>query len=319
MQRALAAAVAVTAACRLDPLVDDLPGASANILPSDAQVPSVADNPELVSQLMYSDGLDSAAVASGVIPRGTGLSAGQTVRYWQFGAATRAPAPMYVFGTGDAGDGFQPIAHLPLVDALPGDDEYSPVHTVYRVVVTDKYAGQQITTSAALDDAVEIGLVAEPVATRSFVVRPIVRPGLTLDVGGAAGAVAPQPLYARGYVVDSFELGTRFGPQPNPIGLVPTTEVSWLRGPHEVSYDASRPIFQATIPTARPQAKPNYAPLAVVVDVDVTTDKNQIVSDAQLFTRSATGAVTRTGDLVALFTVTTTTLVLQLQFEEGMP
>lgn len=317
-----AATLGATAACRLDPLVDDKPGASASILPSNAAVPSVADDPDLLNQITLNDNLDpdTLEASGGVIPRGTGFSNGDMVHFWAFGAADRAPAPIYILGTGDAAAGFTPLTtHLPLVDAVPGDTEYNPIHTIYRVVVTGAYNDQKITTTAALADAVQIGLVQEPVAIKVAIDSPIVRPGTRIEVAPGVTAM-PTQVYAHGHIADTYQFGGALGLQPNPFGLLPTKQVSFLRTSNSIGYDATRPIFQATIPAAAPKTMPNYTPLSVVVDVDLSvTAADNIKRDGDLFGRSAaTGAITSTvSPPVAAFNVTSTLLVLQLQFAEG--
>jgi len=330
MQRAIAIAITVAAgaACRLDPLVKDQPGASASILPKGATVLGVAANPELLNQITLNDSLDSKALAmtGGVILRGAGFAGtGPTmvpVMFWAFGGAERAPAPIYVFGRGDpTSPAFAiEIEHPPLVDAVPGDREYEPIHTIYRVAFTDKYAEQRITTTAALADAVDIGLVEPPVAAKQFVNWPIVRPGLRLEVGGG-DPVAPIAVYGRGYLLDSFRLGGALGTQPNPFGLLPTSQVSFLRGQSDPGYNTARPIFQASVPTGPPGTNPNYTPVSVVINVDLVPNvmATTITRDSELFMRSATGAITGALPMVQQFTFTGATLDLQLQFAEGAP
>jgi hypothetical protein len=320
MQRVLGAGLAVTAACRLDPLVDDKPGASANILPSDAKIPAVADNPDLLTQITLNDSLDTKALTTsmGLIVRGTGFSDGNPVKFWAFGASRRAPAPIYVFGTGDALTSFQPNDHLPLVDALPGDTEYNPIHTIYRVVVTDRYHGEKITTTGALADAIQIGLVEEPVSIKSFIDGPIVRPGTMIELGTTTKA-APTQIYGRGHIADIYVFGGGLtgglGMQLNPFGLLPTSQVSFLRTSTGATYDPERPIFQATIPAP---GKAAYTPLSIVINVDLSPGAGTITKDADLFMRSppTTGTITATQGTVAQFAVTATTLLLQLQFAE---
>jgi hypothetical protein len=324
MQRILAiAAVAVAAAaaaCRLDPLVDDMPGASANVLPGSATIKTADQNADLLNQITLNDGFDDKvlAAASGVIKRLSGQSGGGTVMYWAFGPTRRAPAPIYIFGTGDPmSASFQPNEHLPLVDAVPGDSEYNPVHTIYRVAVTNKYRGEKITTTGALADAIQLGLVQAPLATRVFVNWPIVRPGLKLEVGGSNMVKPPSQLYGHGYIVEGFQLGGALGLQPAPFGLLPTAQVSLLREPQQGGYDPARPIFQAVVPTTAA----GYTPVSIVVNVDVPQGAAAgIHSDGDLFTRSPmTGEITGTRPVVLQFTVTATTVDLQLQFEDGVP
>jgi len=87
---AIMVATGVATGCRLDPLVKDKPGASAHLLPKGSQVPPATDNPDLRVQINLNDGVDDAVLAMtmGVIPRGTGLSAGNPVPFWSFGPAT---------------------------------------------------------------------------------------------------------------------------------------------------------------------------------------------------------------------------------------
>src|SRR5262249_39104561 len=151
---------------------------------------------------------------------------------------------------------------------------------IYRIAVTDKYDGEKITTTAALSDALEIGLVGAPVATKTFVDMPIVRPGTRLDVGGG-GPASPTQVYAHGYEVDAYRLGGALGVQPNPFGLLPTSQVSFLRGPGDGGYNTARPIFQANVPMAPPQNAANYTSLSIVVNVDLNNvPASTITSDA---------------------------------------
>jgi hypothetical protein len=315
--------------CRLDPLVTDDPGASANLLPSTAQIPSIATNTELTTQITLNDGLDSTVLAAsggviGLQPNGTamnGPTTSTTVSWWAFGRSAIDPAPVYVFGTGaPTTTEFKEIDHPPMVDVVPGDSDYQPIHAVFRVQVTDKYAGQRITTPGALTDAIDLGLVEPPVAIKKFVNWPIVRPGTRLQVGGSAGTAAPRTVYAHGYMVDSYVLGGDFSLQDNPSGLLPSSQVSFLRKFGDADYDRTRPVFQALLPTP---AMPNYTPVSIVVKVDLTASvvDPRTMNDATLFTRSAmTGQImTARTENVLNFVVTSETLDLQIQFVGGMP
>src|SRR5262249_19339755 len=156
-----------------------------------------------------------------------------------------------------------------------------------------KYDGQRITTVAALSDAIDLQLIEPPLAIEQFVNWPIFRPGLALEVGPDPGVtIGPTPVYAHGYAVDSFPLGGKLGMQPNPLGVLPTSQVSFLREPGKADYDMSHPIFQATIPQALAQMSPNYTPVSVVVNVDLA-DKNEtdIHKDSDLFTRMSNGNI----------------------------
>jgi hypothetical protein len=320
----------VTAGCRLGPLVPDEPGASANVLPKDAMISSVTSNADLTNQIVLNDGLSTLTLMTtkSVIVRGTtGATAdGTLLHFWAFGDTDRAPTPIYVFGTGDPmSPSFTPLPdHPPMVETVPGDVDYKPIHTIYNVKVTDKYDGQKITTSGALSDAIDLELVEAPVAIKVFVNWPIVRPGLKLEVGPGTASIAPTPVYAHGYVVDSFPLGGMLGRQPNPFGLLPTSQVSFLREAGKPTYDPTHPIFLATVPAAAPTPgmPPNYTPVSLIVNVDLAVGKmaDTIHKDSDLFMRSmTTGEILNAQPGVATFTITTKLTDLQIQFTEGMP
>lgn len=320
------AAVALGAAGCLGPLVDDKPGASSHLLRPGSQVPSAADNPELADQIRINDGLDDIAFAmsGGVVPRGTGMSAGAPVRFWSFGPASRAPAPLYEFYARTE-SGLVRLDHPALVDALPGDPAYSPLHVINQVVVTDAYADQLITSMDALDDAFDLGLVEAPISTQTFVDSPIVLPNTQLDVGNGKPQVLPETVYARGYTITAFRLGGALGVQPTGTTgttVLATSQVSFLRQQLQGTYNPARPIFEATIPTMPPPPMTTtYTPLSVVVNVDLAppTMASSINRDSDLFIRSPAGEIMGTTPAVAQFQVTTSVLLLQLQFMDGLP
>jgi hypothetical protein len=340
----------VAAGC-LDPLVTDTPGASRHLLPAGTEVPSATDNSELARQIRANDGVEDGAVAEAdarEIPRGTGMSTdmstgmpvGVTVRFWSFGPTTRAPSPLYDFfrRTGPGPEDLERIVEHPsLISALPGDPGYSPVHGINEVVVTDAYNGELITTMEALADAIALGLVEEPVPIKMFVASPIVLPSKTLEVGvntadGTIVTITPETIFARGHTVATFrflgdpELG--LGLQPIGISVLPVRQVSFLRerllGSLGGSYDATRPIFQATVPTMPPTSTTaNYSPLSIVINVDLADEimAASITQDSDLFVREPpiTGDIVGTTTNVAQFQITSSILFLQLQFLDGMP
>jgi hypothetical protein len=316
---------AVAAGCRLDPLVDDTPGASGHVLAAGSTVPSAADNPEIANQIMLNDGIDDKVLAinGNVIPRGTGASAGDVVRYWSFGFASRAPAPLFEFFR-RVDSGLERIDHPAMAESLPGDRNYNPLHSIIRVIVTDRYAGELITSADALADAIDLGLVENPEPTGEFVASPIVLPGTRLEVSSKPDVlpVSAQLIYGHGYVAGMFELGGPRGVQPIG-GFLPTSQVSFLRESSKPAYDATRPIFQIAVPQNPPPSMPpaDYTPLSVVINVDLAPGTNaaSITSDVDLFTRDAGGAIISTTNRVQQLQITTSMLVLPIQFEEDEP
>jgi hypothetical protein len=319
------AIAAVAAGCRLDPLVDDIPGASGNVLAPGSTVPSAADSPEIANQIALNDGIDDRVLAinGNIIPRGTGASDGEVVRYWSFGLASSAPAPMFEFFR-RTGSGLERIDHPAMVESLPGERSYNPLHSVTQVVVTDRYAGELITSADALADAIDLGLVEVPEPAGEFVASPIVMPGTRLEVSDKPGvpAVPAQLVYGHGYVVGMFELGGPRGVQPIG-GLLPTSQVSFLRESNKPAYDATRPIFQVGVPANPPPTMPpaDYTPLSVVINVDLVPDERatSILRDSDLFVRDDNGMIVSTTNLVEQIQITTTMLVLPIQFEEDAP
>jgi hypothetical protein len=316
------AVIVVAAGCRLGPLVDDRPATSVHLLPSGTPVPSASTDPDLANQIMRNSGLDVAALkaAGNLIPRGTGASGSASVRYWAFGRATIAPSPAYELYR-DVGGTRTPTGHPLLVDAVPGDPGYSPIHSLNRLVVSDTYSGELITSSEALADALELGLVEEPVPTGSFVTSPIVVQEILLEVGAGTQPASPQLAYAHGRTVGMFRFGGEVAAQPI-TAFAPTSQLSILREAQKASHDLTRPIFQATIPLAPPTTKvANYVALGVIVKVDLApgTSAVSITHDNQLFTRSATGAITGTTAQVARFEVTSDTVLWPLQVADGAP
>jgi hypothetical protein len=104
--------------------------------------------------------------------------------------------------------------------------------------------------------------------------------------------------------------------------VLPASQVSFVREVLKGTYDASRPIFQATIPTMPPPAMvTTYTPLSVVVNVDLAPGflAASLTRDSDLFLRAPTGEITGTTAAVAAFQITSSLLLLQLQFKDGMP
>jgi len=326
------------AACDLGPRVTDLPDADGApdayryILPPGTAVPSIASNPELVLQIRINDGLLDTAV---VVTRGIGKAGGAVVRFWNFGPAPiesgiAVAAPVYVFGTVDDAV-FTPLPDHPrLIDAIPGDIRYSPIRRVVNVAVTERYQGELITSVAALGEAIELGLVEDPVPDGTWVNLPVVLPGTTLEVADApAPAMAATQVFGRGYRVDVFELGTSLGRQPLRAGFIPIGQAAGLLSgvatgmpPTKPTTPDPQPVFQFVIPTMPPGNVFSYSPLATDVAVRLanTVAPSSIASDTQLFTRNAAGAITGYHvDTVESFTITATVNNLQLQFADGAP
>lgn len=188
----------------LDPLVDDDVVVESFILPAGAAVPSILDDPTSVAQITEADGLE------GILVRQTAFANGQLVHAWNFGPAPGVASPLFVIARRDsAGDLVRIPEHPTVIEAIPGDPQYSPFWAVFLVEVNPSYAGEQLTSFAALAEAVERGLVERPVAQTFAVNCPIAGPDVRVDVGGATAG--PNAMFFfNGVTVPYFD----FGPMP---------------------------------------------------------------------------------------------------------
>jgi len=256
MMAAAATATLTSTGC-LDPLVSDKPMASANLLKKGTVVPLASGNADLKSQIANHDGINDADPTT--IPLLTSqIDGSTTINYWSFGAMTTAPSPMYML-VDDKGALCKD--HPPFVDALPGDPAYSAIHTLFNVQTTGTYQGEIITTSQALADAIDLGLVLAPVLRDPLQgpnnmtigrhqVSPIVLPdtkiALTPDPMG--NTASTTTVYGHGVAAGMFVFGGPAGEQPGSF-IQPTDRVSYLREPAgDGSYNVKRPIFQAKRP-----------------------------------------------------------------------
>ena len=314
------------------------------VLPAGSAVPSVADNPELVTQIRAFDGLNDATLmmSNGVIVRGTGKATdpanptgpGVPVRFWNFGpvplnAAFAVKSAVYVISDANGDGTFTPRPEHPwLIPYLPGDVGYGAIHQIFYVPVTPAYAGELVTSFDALSEAIELGLVTEPVSLGQWRNLPVVPPDTTLEVDTDT-AVPPIEVYGRGYRVTAFALGGALGVQPLRTGLVPIGQESRLLS-GVVAPDGTlpttpdpQPVLQYGVPSEPPAMAFNYTPVVTELDVRLASGvaPSAIDKDADLFVRNAmTGAIT--GQVAATvddFVVTTTVTNRQLQFEVGSP
>ena len=312
------------------------------VLDPHAAIPSVADDASLASQIQIGCGISSTVLSSGVVPRltakalipGSNPATGGPVRYWNFGAAPLAltsavSASLYLLVEAD---GVTPRGDHPwLLDSIPGDPGYSPIRRIIRVPVTADYHGERLTSVAALNEAIERGLVAEPVSAETWRNVPVVPQSLKIEVG-ASTSVGTTEVYADGYRVGAFVFGGAFGVQPLTGGKIPmgqyTRLLSGVADANGVltTVPDPQPILQYGVPAAAPILPPNqaaafnYTPYLTALDVRLANAvaPSAIARDGELFTRSATGGMTGfLATTVASFTITTTFSNLQLQFQDG--
>jgi hypothetical protein len=305
MSRYLLFVFVLCAACRLEPLVDDDPGASLEILPPGSELPRIDENLELLHQIQVHDGLDDGALEmnGGRVLRITGWAEGAQVSYWSFGNAPRFGALAYVL----VDEQRRPIEHPMILDSIPGDAVYSPMRKLIHVVVTDDYDGEIFPTVESLTDGVELGLVLEPEPVGTWFDAPVVMPGTTLDRGESVEPTPTREAIAQGYRVDLFVFDDDpRAVQPLRSGSIPTTQAASLREQGSVSFKPS-PVFQKALPAAPPAEMANYTPLVQIVEVQLATGvvAADLHADADLFTRGMTGSISGYTAAVDSATVTT--------------
>ncbi len=318
----------------------DAPGADSgytgpkSVLPPGTSVPVIAENAELLSQIKVFDGLNDNALAmnGGVVTRSTAKAGGASVMYWSFGSALVvdgfvATAPVYMLADDDGAGNLTPRTDHPwLIDSIPGDPRYSAFRRIIYVPVTAQYAGQLITSIDALNEAINLGLVGEPVAAGTWRNMPVVPPDTKLELGGTAAPMAASQVYGRGYVIDLLPMGYT---QPLANGRVPLGQEARLLSGVATGTPPSlptaldpQPVFQYGIPAGPPTTAFNYTPVVTEIDVRLATgvDPTAINSDAQLFRRATSGSMTGYyPETVSSYVVTTSFSNKQIQSAEGSP
>ncbi|HTE52115.1 MAG TPA: hypothetical protein VK698_14780 [Kofleriaceae bacterium] len=197
------ALVALAASGCLDPLVGDEVGASGLILPAGTPVESAHDDPAIERQIDQSDGVDD------VVARVHGFAGGAPIAYWDFGPAPTAAVPLFVLVREGEGGELEPIDHPSIIGAIPGDAGYSPFWSVLTVEVTGVYAGELLTSFAAVQEAERVGLVEAPVLSGQAIHCPVVASDVTVEVGDDGEALAASSrFFWEGLTVDCFDFGS---------------------------------------------------------------------------------------------------------------
>jgi hypothetical protein len=304
--------VSVGLAGCLDPLVKDKATDSVNLLPRGSEVPDVNTDGDLQRQIRINDGLaDNLFMGdppTALVPLKNGFAKGAPVKYWDLGDAPQTGALMYVLVYHE-GDGFGAIEHPWLLDTLPGDPGYSPFHYVQYVPVTERYNGELITSGAALADALELGLVEDPIPQPLFLDGPVVQTGARLATGAGQAPISTVTVYARGFKVDMLPVGgadaLRMQARANRL---PRAD-SWRIFVGGAVAAAAEPVFQnppaSWTPAVRVIECRVKPPEPVPVPVPTAAAAPVITDEAQIFTRDMMGNLTTATDKVVTWTITT--------------
>lgn len=287
----LLAGLAGAAAACLEPLVSDEPGASLKVLAPGTAVSHVSSNGDLSRQIRLNDNLSDTALemSGGIVPLKSGWAAGAKVWYWDLGDAKDKGALLYRLVRRE-GEALVPVDHPLIADSLPGDAGYSPFWFVQDVVVTARYRGEVLPSADAIPDAVDLGLVEEPVPAMLFVDGPIVAQGAKLGRQMGQAPIEAIGVYARGYLVDMLPVG---GPNAfmKPLaraGRIPRGDVSRIRVGNAAT-TLKEVCFQNGTAT--------WTPATRVIDCHVTPPDPEdpasatIVDEAMLYVRDDKGTL----------------------------
>lgn len=286
----------------LDPLVSDEVARPDLVLPAGSEVPDLTADPNARAALDRADGVDGD-----YIPLRSAFAHGERVWYWDLGPASPAPIPLYMLveeaeqGAFETPQGrFNPLPdHPPIFDAIPGDPGYSPWWLVVLWPVTERFAGEVITSFAAMDEAFRQGLVRGSVTVPLAINCPIVLPEARLEAepGDASSALTPNIAYYKGSRVYYFS----FSAVPVDALAVATPPVYRLRreggeplSESERGVDMTRDgdLLDSNDLFAAAPGDPDYTDMVSVVDA--------VVTDGEFIDRSgsdATSDLMRAADL----------------------
>ncbi len=208
----------------LEPLVSDAVELESVIFPAGADIPSLHTDVATAEQIDAGDGVGA------LVPRTSAFADGERIFYWDFGLAPPVAIPILVLAGEDAEGDLAPLGVQPnIIDAIPGDPEYSPFWSVVLVPVTDAWDGEVFASFEAVAQGQAEGLLAEPVPLPSWVNCPVVHPDVRLMVGGGEEPMAPSHYYYRGQEGTYFTFGG-LEPLPDPEDLtMPIEDVYLLR------------------------------------------------------------------------------------------
>ena len=199
----MASLAGLATAC-LDPLTsDEAPAPASLLLPAGSLVPSGYLDDAVAQQIANNDGVES-----GVVPLLKGFSEGGPIRYWDFGESVDFATPIFILADkrGMETDAYVRLDHLPIIDSIPGDLNYSPFWAFFHVEVTDVYQGELITSVAAMEEAQELGLILAPVPEGRAKNCPLVAEDVTLQISTAEPR-PPSQLYWRGQMLNYYDFG----------------------------------------------------------------------------------------------------------------
>jgi len=199
---------ALSSGC-VDPLTSDAVERPELVLAAGSQVLPIAADAAKTAQIAAHDGLDTTQ--DGVVRASTGFWNGEAIRFFDFGesSATAIPLIRLVVESADGthhvgGKTYAELPHPPIFDKVPGDAGYSPWWTVVLLPVTERYAGELLTSFAAVEEARREGLVATEVVSDEVVNCPVVAAEALLQRSVDGAPEAPEQAYYKGKLIRYF-------------------------------------------------------------------------------------------------------------------
>lgn len=262
-----AALLACAAAGCLEPQTDDRAGYSRHLLPSDATVKSGASDTIISRKIDMGDG-----VSMGKATPKAGWAMGRSVRYWDLGVARGTALPAFQLARCDADgapleDGV--LDHPLLVDAIPGDADYTQFWAIYYACVTPEYRGERVPSLLALNDAYEMGLLIQPEMPLAWKHCPLVSDGVALEEA-PEGLGWTRTAYYRGYAITYIDFGAQGSVVPSMGRNVSTGNVYELV--KQGSTKVERVVFASAAFNEDGTRSDKYTPVWTIVNVVVAAD-----------------------------------------------
>jgi hypothetical protein len=297
----------------LDPLSDDTAGYSRNLLPSDAEIASVSEDPSFTRRVDMNDGVTGTEA-----PQKNGFAVGLPLKYWELGAGRGSATPAYQLAYCDSEGQPLPdrrVDHPLLFDSVPGDADYSQVWAINYVCVTPAYAGQRITTLLALSDAYELGLALEPRAPLAWRHSPAIMEGVTLV--GATDLPALTTAYCRNYRFTVVDFGAAGEIDPSLVTNGKTVAIGYV-------YDLNRPgstkvervVFGSAAFNEDGTRSNKYVAVWTIVNATITADAdiNTFTKESDIATLNPDKTFTKAGPTVVSVTASMNRSTRAIQF-----
>lgn len=306
--------VGTLAGC-LEPMGDDEPGFSRYLLDAGSEVRSVSVDPGMNRKIDMNDGVSMLKAA----PK-SAWAQGRQVSYWDLGVGRASATPAYRLARCNADgtpDETRPVDHPLLIDALPGDADYSQMWAIYFVCVTPAYRGELVPSLSALSDLYELKKAREPEEPLAWSFGPVLQDGVVLDQAGPS--ISLKTAYLRNFAVQYGDFGANGAVVTSDGKRVTTPNVYELTRPGSTRVE--RVIFSSSAIDPEGRRAEGYAPIWTLVNVVITADAdiNSFKQESDVVTVNADKSLTKAGPTVVSVTTSTTRSSRPVQFPEESP